>query len=268
MSTLKCRCCDNPIPPNTGCYNTPYGLYCCKCYDNGGKEEVSRRLQGEPPIESACGRIMFDVKRPKHPDKYRFIRYKDNEKDLSQWYFVASTLDEMRIHFEKYCGTEIRDGIRNYLDNAIAEVAPGFFKLDKKVNTTFGKSLELMMSNQRGTPLSAAVVALQLENRTLQDRMRHINDGKILLLTADMRYHILIDSMKIVDDIDRKSMLFPDEKVPTSDDIKIMIWPGGQHYYAKIGKFDVQDEDGNVKWFTPEEAQFHASNTLIKLQLK
>ena len=31
------------------------------------------------------------------------------------------------------------------------------------------------------------------------------------------------------------------------------MWEGGQHYYAKIGKLDVLDKNGNQKWNTKEE---------------
>ena len=45
------------------------------------------------------------------------------------------------------------------------------------------------------------------------------------------------------------------DNIYSESDIKINKWYGGKHYYAKIGKLDVVDENGNVKWNTEKEAR-------------
>ena len=34
----------------------------------------------------------------------------------------------------------------------------------------------------------------------------------------------------------------------TINDIRYIQWKDGSHWYAKIGKYDVVDENGNQKW--------------------
>lgn len=41
----------------------------------------------------------------------------------------------------------------------------------------------------------------------------------------------------------------------TEKDIKISKWRYGNHVYAKVGHFDVEDEFGNVKWNTEKRAR-------------
>lgn len=50
-------------------------------------------------------------------------------------------------------------------------------------------------------------------------------------------------------------LTFPDEDKPTMDDVRFIVWGGGEHFYAKIGKLDVVDEHGNQKWNTKREAE-------------
>jgi len=51
----------------------------------------------------------------------------------------------------------------------------------------------------------------------------------------------------------------------TSEDIVISKWPGGSHFYAKIGTIDVVDKDGNVKWNARWEARKAAVDFLRTL---
>ena len=54
---------------------------------------------------------------------------------------------------------------------------------------------------------------------------------------------------------ERDVLTFPDEDKPTMDDVRFIVWAGGEHFYAKIGKLDVVDEQGNQKWNTKREAE-------------
>ena len=38
-------------------------------------------------------------------------------------------------------------------------------------------------------------------------------------------------------------------------DVRFIVWDSGVHYYAKIGKLDIVDKDGNRKWNTRAEAE-------------
>jgi len=52
----------------------------------------------------------------------------------------------------------------------------------------------------------------------------------------------------------------------TSDDIIVSKWPGGAHFYAKVGNIDVVDTEGNVKWNARWEARKAAVDFLRTLQ--
>ena len=46
-------------------------------------------------------------------------------------------------------------------------------------------------------------------------------------------------------------------------DIRYIQWKDGSHWYAKIGKYDVVDENGNQKWNTRNEA-INAAYSFLK----
>lgn len=48
--------------------------------------------------------------------------------------------------------------------------------------------------------------------------------------------------------------------------IKLFKWPDGCHWYASIDGNDVQDENGNVKWNTQEQAMNAAKRKLAKIE--
>ena len=261
MSKIECCNCGTPI--EGGCYNTPIGIYCCDCYDDGGKTLVMEHYRKQPVMTMAYGRLISDTlsmeprsKRPKAPKRYRFVKVKRGN-ETSGWYFVASNKDDITVHFEKYVGTEIREGVRDFIESDVEH---------RHLRTHFASAIAqtLEMKERAMIQDSPCNVALTLENETYRQRLDAVKKGK-LLLTQGVQWCNLSPET-IVEDVTREAFLFPDENTPTKEDIHIKIWPGGTHYYAKIGRYDVQDEDGAVKWFTPEEAMTHAMNTLKKLQ--
>jgi len=74
--------------------------------------------------------------------------------------------------------------------------------------------------------------------------------------------------IEIVKTVERDELIFPtretDEKY-SEKDISVSQWTYGNHYYAKIGKWDVVDEEGNTKWNTKQEAQRQAKIFLEQL---
>ena len=61
-----------------------------------------------------------------------------------------------------------------------------------------------------------------------------------------------------------KRAFFPEWK---KEDIKVVKWPGGVHFYAKIGTMDVM-VDGKQKWDTHAEAMQHAEAYFSELTAK
>ena len=103
-----------------------------------------------------------------------------------------------------------------------------------------------------------------IENK--EDREPMLFNLKLLhanILSGQLKY--LLDGCKLV--INKSGGYFPiktDQKYEVVEigndnyiekDIKINKWWGGSHYYAKVGKIDVIDDDGNVKWNTEKRAR-------------
>lgn len=69
----------------------------------------------------------------------------------------------------------------------------------------------------------------------------------------------------ILKTVNKEIFTWPTEKY-TKEDINITKWPGGKHYFAKIGSITVEDEYGNTKWNTVEEAERQAEIFLRKIE--
>lgn len=57
-----------------------------------------------------------------------------------------------------------------------------------------------------------------------------------------------------------------DREEVLKDKIDIHRWPDGTHFYAKVGKLDVVDDDGNVKWNTYKKAMKAAKKFIEQLR--
>jgi len=62
-------------------------------------------------------------------------------------------------------------------------------------------------------------------------------------------------------------LVWPSEKY-TKSDINVFRWPGGKHYYAKVGNVEVISLDGQSKWSDVKEAERQASLFLRRINKK
>ena len=81
----------------------------------------------------------------------------------------------------------------------------------------------------------------------------------------------MVNGDEIVDEVVKDNLEFPIEEQYRLEDVRYMQWGkmdylalglpescknyGGNHWYAKIGKLDIKDKDGNMKWNTKAEAE-------------
>lgn len=72
------------------------------------------------------------------------------------------------------------------------------------------------------------------------------------------------DIVEIHDEVKCKKCVFPEY---TAKDIKVTRWPGGKHYYAKIGGVEVEI-NGKTKWNTAKMAETEAKKFLRNLKRK
>lgn len=73
-----------------------------------------------------------------------------------------------------------------------------------------------------------------------------------------------IDDYKVLEEQKSQHLVWPGQKL-TEKDIRIIRWPQGKHFYAKIGSVEVKDADGNIKWNTEKEADRQAHKFLERI---
>lgn len=76
-------------------------------------------------------------------------------------------------------------------------------------------------------------------------------EGKILLINQVFGFGFLNDSIEVLETVTKKEYIFPDQW--SKDNIRIIKWTQGKHYYAKIGNQDVVIDDIQ-KWKTRKQA--------------
>lgn len=183
---------------------------------------------------------------------YKFVKiHLKYGKDKNQywWYFVPNSVDQVREHFEKIFGQEIKAGVKDKIGSIEVNIHP---------ETAWRKAVDLtnMFS---GNPW--IVDAVKLENQVLQNR---INDflkyGKIYLADGVQQLMLREDMHEIIETVETETLVYPREAQFHIEEVRYMQWdvpgyPKGTHWYAKIGNMDVKDKEGNIKWNTKEEAE-------------
>lgn len=76
----------------------------------------------------------------------------------------------------------------------------------------------------------------------------------------------LTDAYQIAEDDWSDELVYPDERGLDMKHVRYIQWQGGCHWYAKVGKLDIIDADGNQKWNSKAEAEKAARWFLSKRQ--
>lgn len=183
--------------------------------------------------------------------KYKFIKVQiksasDVSNPTSIWLFEPQSDQQILEHWYKYARATIGEGAR-ILTKKIFSGTKGHCCND------FEKAVETLMTST-GDRLFTSMACIERE--ALKNRLQSFCEGRriylnhgIQVVTADSRFS------EVVNTIERDVLTFPDEDKPTMNDVRYIIWEGGQHIYAKIGKLDVLDDKGNQKWETRAEAE-------------
>lgn len=186
---------------------------------------------------------------------YKFVRIrtKNTNDSLGYWYFVPKDIKQIREHFDKYCGPIIKDGIAQIVKHGVEGIIGHY-------TNQFAYLIDVLAKSS-GYSYQEAVI--RVESDVWIPRLTAALDGKIQYLTDNMSVLIFVESQhEITEEFDSDILLYPHEKCPSEDDIKILKCPGGIHYYAKIGKEDVIWEN-NQKWDSEIEAIAAAKHYLV-----
>lgn len=182
---------------------------------------------------------------------YTFVKVQqkampDGKQPQAFWLFRPHTEEQILEHWQKYASSTIKDGAR-ILAQKIFKGIKGHFTND------FEQAVETWQTSM-GDGLFQSMA--HIERETLKNRLRSFRDGRQIHLNHSIQV-VTIDSRfsDIVNITERDTLTFPDEDKPTMSDVRFLVWEGGTHTYAKIGKLDVVDAQGNQKWNTRQEAE-------------
>lgn len=177
------------------------------------------------------------------------VAMKHDDPAKSCWYFVAKNEQQLREHWEKYASADIKEGV-----NQLAGALSGDFRSHWTSNFASLVAMKCELKNQ-----PYFVQAVLMENELFQNRLQYLKeDGAVYLCPSLTVFGYTPKLHQIVEEIDSEKLIYPDEVKPTMKDVKFLMWGGGKHWYAKIGRIDIVDEFGNQKWDTKEEAELAA----------
>lgn len=193
--------------------------------------------------------------------KYHFVKVGlvNDSTYQGTWYFKPETKEDVDEHWNKYVACEINDGVKEYVDRLKAH-AEG---LCMGHSTTEWGSLMDIWASATGQP--NIVRLMKAETELYYNRMRDINEGREIYLSEGLAVFMLTEGYtEIIEHYYSDTLSFPTEKY-TFDDVRYIQWDGGRHWYAKIGKLDIVDSNGNQKWNTKAEAEQAAKEYFNKL---
>jgi len=192
---------------------------------------------------------------------YNFVKIKDNRTGLKYpWILECNDITTLVEHTDKCMGHTIKEGVQDWFGKTMnaKKLSPTY--VYKEHFTTDWASVCESFAKMRGEHFIAS--STRLENEIFQGKAKQLFNGRTLYLREIGSYMIDSKDFEITDRLASDTLVYPGY---TKADIKIKKWDGGTHYYAKIGKMDVIDKEGNQKWNTRWEAQQAAEEELNNL---
>lgn len=187
---------------------------------------------------------------------YKFVRiHKKNSDDYGVWYLKPETVQDVIDHWKTVCAREISEDVRHRISGA-AYGEDGAVMFPHPV-TEFGMAVQAFC---QATNQVYALGMLELENEAYRSRIESLKKGQEIYLPEGMKVLILDDRFfEITEEVESESLDYPTMKNWTMDDVRYMQWNmlgnKGTHWYAKVGKRDVVDKEGNMKWDTRNQAE-------------
>ena len=203
---------------------------------------------------------------------YKFVRYEQklgNTTYKSDWMFVPQNLNDVEDFHRQYvlniCDKEFEDCVKSvvkYGDNSFCKNTEKQFFNGNHAESVFQTGLTYQLQLNKDNK-SWIELANDMVVQVYYNRIKSFNKGTTLMYRRDSlvstplieKIHNIIETKYI------SKIEFPILERPTENDINIINWPGGKHYYAKVGNYDVV-VNGVQKWNTKYEAR-EAAKTFI-----
>lgn len=171
---------------------------------------------------------------------YHFVKFQGT------WYLKPETVQDIIDHFKKICGREIKEGVEDYFDNvALTKGIDGkqYLFSQNHSSSVWRNAVECLAKLKNQTYLQCGNA---LEDKTFQDRLRFFLDGRYIYLRDGLTYFIGLEIPDYDEEVWSDDLIYPYEY--NYDDVRFLQWPGGYHWYAKIGSMDIVDKYGRQKW--------------------
>ena len=203
---------------------------------------------------------------------YKFVRYEQklgNTTYKSDWMFVPQNLNDVEDFHRQYvlniCNKEFEDCVKSvvkYGDNSFCKNTEKQFFNGNHAESVFQTGLTYQLQLNKDNK-SWIELANDMVVQVYYNRVKSFNKGTTLMYRRDSlvstplieKIHNIIETKYI------SKIEFPILERPTENDINIISWSGGKHYYAKVGNYDVV-VNGVQKWNTKYEAR-EAAKTFI-----
>lgn len=209
-------------------------------------------------------------------NNYKFVRVIRKHGDKNgRWYFVPQSVEQVKEHFEKIFGKDIKAGVQERVRNMVLVAdkskPDGYWVYNPHPCTPFGAVVTMLHETFGG---SWALCAAKLENEVLNNRINGFNKGRQPLYDNGVVETYLLEDDVVAEEVWKDELVYPVHEKYFIEDVRYMKWdmPGlkikGTHWYAKIGNMDIKDEKGNMKWDTKEEAEKAAWQFVENLNFK
>ena len=135
-----------------------------------------------------------------------------------------------------------------------------------RAHVNSGMASYIHMSIEPGESLLTATP--RLIGKLIQDKLECVNKyGRIYVNKSGGYFPHHSADLKVLEEyiVDNDSVIFPSY---TDDDIKVVKWEGGKHYYAYVGDIWVKTKSGKEKFSTAKEAKEEAEYMVYKLNQK
>ena len=201
---------------------------------------------------------------------FTFVKIYREGKEWGWYVRVSSILDLYDWYYAFNGPAQIGSAVMDFTNSKEFEymkVHPESGPLKDHYSTHYGSVLRVAAERLAVSKGSVSILELidVLTDSVFKVKEKFINEGYTLYINkAGGFMPSLGPEYEVKETIISEELAFPEY---TEKDIKIIKWPNGIHYYAKVGSMDVV-VDGDMKWKSEERAYEKAVEFLKAMKAK
>ena len=168
---------------------------------------------------------------------YHFVKYNNI------WYLKVETKQDIMDHYNIILKREYEAGLKDRTSST--HLCKNGYVYIEHPTTPCAKAIEQYMAVWN---LPWVMAAHKLETEMINGRIQLFDRGCVQYLSDGLTSFSTKDNIEYDDECWKDTLEYPEPEYYTDKDIRYIQWKDGSHWYAKIGKYDVVDENGNQKW--------------------